>query len=177
MSDLSNLMDVKKILDQIGVTYWLDAGTLLLAYRDQKFDETDVDLCFYEDDFQKVQSNLQLFIEKGFKIAAFYTHPCAKATEITLARNGQKLDLWQKVKRGDKAWWLSFNGPTYIPHVVDWKFFEKLDTFEIWGEKWLIPSHTEGFLEAVYGEDWDVPDPNWNWATDPKCINYDWSIE
>ena len=38
-----NLLDIKKILDELKIVFWLDAGTLLGAYRDKDFCEGDED--------------------------------------------------------------------------------------------------------------------------------------
>jgi hypothetical protein len=40
-----------------------------------------------------------------------------------------------------------------------------------------IPSDTEKFLVEAYGEKWKIPDSNWKWWQDPKCIDLEWNID
>jgi GT2 family glycosyltransferase len=173
---VDNLYAAKEVLDELGLTFWLEAGTLLLAYRDGKVDETDIDISVY--DIQKVEDNLDKFYDKGFVLGHKFEHPTGLATEISLSRNNIKLDVWTKEFRDGQGWWLSYKdgGATPIPHHVDEKHFKTLDTLDIWGHKWNIPSETEEFLTKVYG-DWRTPNPNWRWWCDPVCIDYSWEIK
>lgn len=174
---VDNLYAAKEVLDELGLTFWLEAGTLLLAYRDGAVDETDTDISVY--DIDTVINNLDKFEDKGFSLIHQFDHPTGLATEISLRRNGIKLDIWTKEFRDGQGWWLSYkmnDENPYIPHHVDEKHFKKLDKLSIWGFEWNIPSDTEKFLTAVYG-DWKTPNPEWVWWRDPKCIDYDWEIK
>jgi phosphorylcholine metabolism protein LicD len=170
---IENLLDAKKILDKLGITFWLEAGTLLLAYRDRKVDTTDIDICVY--DIQKVIDNLDKFEDEGFELLYHFTHPSGLAPQLTLIRNGIPLDVWTREFRDGEGWWLSYKDDTFIPHHVPEKHFKKLDKLKIWGKTWNIPSEVEEFLTRVYG-DWEVKNPGWVWWRDPKCIDYDWEI-
>jgi hypothetical protein len=167
---VENLYAAKEVLDELGLTFWLTAGTLLLAYRDQKVDETDTDIGVY--DIKTVTDNLDKFYEKGFTLYRYYD---GIVPEITLVRNGIHMDIWTKAFRDGQAWWCSYSNVP-IPHHVDERHYKTLDTIEIWGETWNVPSDTEKFLEACYG-DWKTPNPDWRWDIDPKCIDYNWRIE
>jgi phosphorylcholine metabolism protein LicD len=174
---VENLYAAKEVLDELGLTFWLEAGTLLLAYRDGEVDETDIDISVY--DIQKVLDNLDKFYEKGFGLYKIYTHPSGLATEVSLRREGIKMDIWTKEFRDGRGWWLSYkmnDENPYIQHHVDEKHFKKLDTYEIWGNKWNIPSDIHKFLKAVYG-DWQTKNPEWVWWRDPKCIDRNWEIK
>ncbi|MCK9463336.1 MAG: glycosyltransferase [Proteobacteria bacterium] len=172
---VENLYKAKEILDELNLTFWLEAGTLLLAYRDGKVDETDTDICVF--DIQTVLNNLHLFENVGFEVHKIYTHPSGLATELTLKRNNIKMDIWTREFRNGEGWWLSFDGDKYIPHHVDEKYFDTLGKLDIWGFEWNIPSSIEEYLEKIYGPNWRIPDPNWRWNTDPFCIDYDYPIE
>lgn len=67
---LKNLKDAKKILDEEGVEYWLDYGTLLGAMREGKIIEWDCDIDFgtFNYNWEKIFSTLYKFKEKGFRI-------------------------------------------------------------------------------------------------------------
>jgi hypothetical protein len=170
---VENLYVAKEILDELGLTFWLTAGTLLLAYRDQRVDETDIDISVY--DIQTVIKNLDKFYDKGFVLKRHYTNGTGLADQLTLERNNIDFDIWTKEFRDGQAWWCSYSNVP-IPHHVDERHYKTLDTIEIWGETWNVPSDTEKFLEACYG-DWRTPNPDWRWWCDPVCIDYDWDIK
>lgn len=168
---IENLKIVKGLLDKLGIVFWLEAGTLLLAYRDGKMDTTDIDISVYST--LDVLPHLWMFEENGFTIHHIFGE--GEPTEISLKRNGVKIDIWPKLFRDGQVWWLAYSNKP-IPQHVDEKHCKTLDTLEIWGEKWNIPSDVEGYLKANYG-DWKTPNSNWNWKTDPKSIDYDWSLK
>jgi len=68
INDLLN--DVKSILEQEGVFFWLDFGSLLAAIRDKKYFTWDKDLDFgiFYDDIDKVLGSLKIFEDKGYHI-------------------------------------------------------------------------------------------------------------
>jgi hypothetical protein len=167
---INNLKDVKKILNKEGIVFWLEAGTLLLAYRDKKIDETDIDISVYST--LNLIPIMDKFTNEGFEV--HHILGSGEATEITLERDGVKLDIWPKLFRDGQVWWAAYSDRP-IPQHVDERHCRTLDTLEIWGEKWNIPHDVEGYLEANYG-DWRTPNPDWNWAVDPISIDYNWEI-
>jgi len=60
---VENLGDVKQILDDAGVKYWLDYGTLLGAVRDGKFIpwDNDIDLGAMSTESDKIIAKLPEF--------------------------------------------------------------------------------------------------------------------
>jgi lipopolysaccharide cholinephosphotransferase len=71
----SNLRLVKEVLDEFGIEFWLDAGTLLGAIRDGEIIEwdNDIDLCMWNDDRKKLF--LVLHELKRRKIKFKLAHP------------------------------------------------------------------------------------------------------
>ena len=67
---VENLKEIKRILDDAGVKYWLDFGTLLGAVRDGKFIpwDTDIDLGMMCAEGCKVIARIEEFEKKGFKV-------------------------------------------------------------------------------------------------------------
>jgi len=45
--------------------------------------------------------------------------------------------------------------------IFQWRvprqYFEQLGTMEFYGMTFNIPSHVEGYLKCVYGDDWKIP--------------------
>ena len=62
---IQNLEDIKRIFDNLNISFWLDGGALLGAYRDKDFpagDEDDIDLgCLY----YAVHDKLDLIISEA----------------------------------------------------------------------------------------------------------------
>ena len=67
---VENLKEIKDIFDKVGITFWLDSGTLLGAVRDGKIIEwdVDVDLGTWYDNIKQIISAFPLFKEKGFQV-------------------------------------------------------------------------------------------------------------
>lgn len=178
-----NLLDVRKILNELGITFWLEAGTLLALVRGGELfshDWQDQDIGIYGEDCEKLINNLDKFKDIGFGIYHIFEHPCKKGTEIAISRNGSKIDIFTKPKRDGYRWWLSFRKIDdkwdYIPHKYEARFYNKLHRIKKWDVIWNIPSDTFNYLEGTYGE-WQTPNHDWEWWKDPKCIDRRWEIK
>jgi len=75
---VENLGDVKQILDDAGVKYWLDYGTLLGAVRDGKFIpwDNDIDLGAMSTESDKIIAKLPEFEREGFTVDVTDTVIC-----------------------------------------------------------------------------------------------------
>lgn len=67
---VENLREVKDVFDKVGITFWLDFGTLLGIIRDGKIIEwdVDVDIGTWYSNKDKIVSAFPLFKEKGFRV-------------------------------------------------------------------------------------------------------------
>jgi len=86
-----NLLDIKKILDELKIVFWLDAGTLLGAYRDKDFcegDEDDVDLCTWSSYLALKEDIVRKAVELGFDLLHEWE------LEICLERGGARVDIF-----------------------------------------------------------------------------------
>jgi len=97
-----NLGDVKQILDDAGVKYWLSYGTLLGAVRDGKFipwDITDIDLSTMCTESYKIIATIPEFERKGFVVNV-------TDTTIDFLRKPVPVDISLLRSKGDSAWGL-----------------------------------------------------------------------
>ena len=64
---LEILLYFKDFCERHNITYWLDSGTLLGAYRNEGFIEwdDDVDICILKNDYDKLISNLSVELKKN----------------------------------------------------------------------------------------------------------------
>lgn len=145
------LKDAKKILDGLGIVFWLDGGTLLGAHRDKDFckdDEDDIDLCTWIN--YKDATILAAFLEAGFTIHHEWE------TQYAFRKNGIKIDLFFNMKKGKNAYTFLYSGDTKIPVVIPAHFYEELKKIRFDGKDYNAPRDIEEYLELKYG-DWKTP--------------------
>jgi len=173
------LKELKKILDELECTFWLSAGTLLFAIRENKLSEDDIDLGMRDCCYQILMDNLDKIKEAGFGISQEYSHPSGLGREITLEKNGTKIDIFETHYRDGFAWWMSYAPWAGVPHIV-YKvpvlFLHELMGITFLDEEWLIPNYPAQYLILCYGK-WWVPEKNWKYYEDPLCIDQEWEIK
>ena len=100
---IKNLKEIKHILDDAGVKYWLDLGTLLGAVRDGKFIpwDTDIDISTMCTELNKIIKKISKIEQKGFKVditdVAFCIHRVDDPATININFSFYR-------PQGDKAW-------------------------------------------------------------------------
>jgi len=151
-----NLIDFKGILDYLGVSFWLDGGTLLGAIRDKDFcdgDADDVDICAYVTDMDKVSRIVKMAETVGFEL--YIQWPL----QIAMKRGGSKIDLFFNVydRHYDVYWTCLYKGKLIEKYIViPQKFYHNLSPIEFKGEEFYTPSYVEEYLTLKYG-DWKTP--------------------
>ena len=151
-----NLLDVKEVLDSVGLKFWLTNGTSLAAHREKDWIpwDDDVDLDVMMEDYMQIRAVLrEKFINEGFIVRDRHTesHTLAK---MALFRDGEKtalrpLYLDPNHKEGHLY---RFRRDYKYPR----KFYETTGTIEFMGETFNIPSPVEEWLTYVY-RDWKTP--------------------
>jgi hypothetical protein len=148
-----NLKEVKQVLDEAGITFFLREGTLLGAIRDGGLIpwDDDVDICsifglhvFSEDEVERIARTVR---SRGFL--------------VRIGRNSQYTVVAMVRDTAPISW--SCN------HVVDdavlmfpavrlpMRLFTDLKRTDFLGEEFLVPHPPEEYLAAKYGKDWRVP--------------------
>jgi hypothetical protein len=158
-----NLLEVKEVLDSVGLKFWLTNGTALAAYRDQDWipwdDDVDLDVMM-EDFLPKHDAIKELLIDRGFVVRSKnIDNPKIAKVAVFRSENplsGQKLAL--------RPLYLD---PSYEDNKYrlrqDYKYpkmfyeNENASTIEFMGETFNIPSPPEKFIEYAYGKNWNVP--------------------
>ena len=80
-------------------------------------------------------------------------------------------------------WWvrrLSFGlcakfGERHIAMVLPSHFIDRLSNINFYGRSFPVPYPTEGYLAALYGDDWRTPKQNWRWE-DTQAIDKDFFV-
>jgi glycerol-3-phosphate cytidylyltransferase len=160
---LKNLIDLDKIFRDNKVPYWLQDGTLLGYYRDKDFisHDLDTDIGVMYDDFSiKILEDSK---KMGFEYY-FLGYPDS-CFEITFIRDNIRTDLFFYYRSEDYIYHSAFIQNTRIDYRYK-KFNLKESVFL--GHKFLVPSDELEFILTKYGENWKIPDVNWNYAYSPK---------
>ncbi len=183
---ISLLFDVKKIIEELSLRYWIEGGTLLGAVRDKKLIPWDHDI-----DMGMINSS-DLEIKKLIKKLKKKFYVSVKSFDDT--EGNWKLGSFRVIKVYPKKniffkdklcldifiYYLgsipSVNGKVY-KYVVWGKnafhkrsFFDTLEEIDFYGKKISVPSNYENFLEVKYGPTWKTPNKKWNVALDDGSV-------
>ncbi|NQT62749.1 MAG: LicD family protein [Candidatus Marinimicrobia bacterium] len=171
-----------EILEDMGIHYWLDFGTLLGLIRENKLIDWDKDM------------DLSVRFESEEKmeqmISALGKHHPVKTLPPSVRPGIWKLGRYRTVKTFHQKYGLirtephldfftQYRGlyenqsePTYrsviagLNNEIPASFVDELDSFQFEGHEYAIPNHAEDFLALRYGADWRTPKSDWSPAFD-----------
>lgn len=152
-SDLNNrnkgLIDISKILQMHKVPFMLSDGVLLGAIRDRNFIKWDWDVELsvkVEDIYSKSDDLLESLKENDFLLTNVTLR--WKNYKICANKYGTKYSLIGFFEQGQNRMRSAWVYPS--------EFFDKLEEHSFLGNKYMIPSPPENYLEYQYG-DWKTP--------------------
>ena len=118
-SAIKVLKEIKNILDDGDIEYWLDHGALLGAVRDGKFIrwDNDIDLGILSTEVSKVVEKIPEIEREGFRVFV-------EDRRIAIRKNSTSIDFYIHKIDGDKAWrmWYVPGIPpeSKIKRRIDW---------------------------------------------------------
>lgn len=147
------LIELKSIMDEFGVRFFLRQGTCLGAVRDKAFipwdDDLDIGIILGHDGFseESIPSLLQAFIEHGYYVDS---EPAESLIISTLSKDNLRIDLlFHRIVNGQVYHWPGVWFPA--------RLFDNLTTIEFLGTNFLVPSPPEEYLKIKYGPEWKTP--------------------
>lgn len=177
------LESVADALENLGVRYWLDSGTLLAAYRDKNINiyDHDLDIRVFENEVDK---NKLADIIRAFWLCGFnciYDSRPQKA-EVQL-RNRYLIQLDFKLCYQNELylWYYCWRRPSPIPmvHLYPKDFFHPMGEIELLGRTYPCPQPIQEYICYHYGAEWELfkvsledaneTDATWDYMKDPPC--------
>jgi len=170
------ILKVKKILEDNNVTYWLDTGNLLEAYRGDIIEHnfTDADFGAFIEDWQTIKTLFSNHAEIGFK--RIWRGEIAIYNKLNPKEH---LDFFLYTFKGEKGWLHD-----YVPHSITGHYdLERglihdkakifpLKTINYLGQVFPCPNDIEHHLKIRYG-DWRNPNSKWTYQeAENQDINY-----
>jgi len=162
------LLDLKQLLDYNRITFWLQTGTLLGAVRDGDFikhDPNDIDISLDIKDRWKVKEILD---NSDFKYKWQWDKELAVYKGNTVHPH---IDLFFHTFDEKSGYCYSYK-PNRITHKwnEEWRMeipktlIVPLKQIDFLGTKFNVPNNPESYLENLYGKDWRIPNPKWEFT-------------
>lgn len=154
-------------MDASGLTYWLEFGTLLGAYRDGDFipNDLDIDVGAYLEDAHSIYLTLA---QHGFRLVRDFHVVGENGLEQTYEYHGATIDVMYFYKYKGLLW---CNGATF---PRKWNKVVKIQVTAHWfkpfgvthmnfkGKKVAIPDNVEEHLIEIFGLGYKVYDPDFS---------------
>jgi cytidyltransferase-like protein len=171
-----------KILDLMGVKWWIDAGTCLGAIREANFIgyDPDIDVGIWTDKPTEVSEDLIERMKKAdFALVHRWAGPDGRLTELSFHKAEVKIDVFFFFERNGLAWHGAY-GPEnengtgeynrFLSHVFTLSLFSELKVVDFVGLKVKVPNPVEQYLTERYGPDWKTPKKDYQYWMDCRAI-------
>ena len=154
---------------------WLDFGTLLGFYRENDFINHDLDMDFgiIINDYDDFLEKEKYLIKKGFsRTKEFYYKN--RLVELSYSYKGLNVDfiVYRRkadVIESDTIFFMTnaLGKPTRY-EVYNYRLpFSELEGHNFKAVEIKVPNNTREYLSKLYGEDFEVPNTNYNWKENP----------
>lgn len=165
---LNALKDMDSVMKEANIPYFLARGTMLGCHRNGKFIEYDKDMdigVFYED-FKISIEELAVIAEKyGFKFI-YMNGTLEKGLQLSYINNRATIDIFLFYKENKGRYSAAYYGyKRFIKFIYDEFNTQKIKFFDT---EFYAPDNIEKYLLTEYGENWNKPDPDYCWYTQPN---------
>lgn len=162
---------VENALKDSGAIYYVCSGTLLGLIREGKFIDWDFDIDYavvMTDDFTFNELE-KILVSNGFKKTREFKLD-GELTEQSYAIGKLNIDFFAHFREENYMrdyFYVYIEGETYenpnqrTPYIRILPLVNEIKKIKFDDVEVSVPSNSEELLEAMYNEDWFVPNPNW----------------
>ena len=180
------LLDATDIMNEAGIDYSLDSGTLIGIVRDGDLIpwDDDIDFCIPDRDMDKFLGLLNEFRKRGYWVSERYMRYSLEGVWTTknlqaikirnkdwgFIRGRVKADFNFRYKHENEYFWYMLGAD----HICksDQKYYDSCEEIDYENRSVKVPAHYKAFLTEKYG-DWQTPDKNYSVKTDDRmAIDY-----
>ena len=154
---------------------WLDFGTLLGYYRENDFISHDLDMDFgvQVSSFEEFEVIEKYLINNGFnRTKEFYFNK--NLVELSYSYKGLNVDFIIYNKENDRVssdtifFMTNALGKPTRYEVYNYSLpFSELEEHNFKAVEIKVPNNAREYLSKLYGEDFEVPNTNYNWKENP----------
>lgn len=154
---------------------WLDFGTLLGFYRENDFINHDLDMDFgiIINDYDDFLEKEKYLIKKGFsRTKEFYYKN--RLVELSYSYKGLNVDFIVYCRKADVIesdtifFMTNALGKPTRYEVYNYSLpFSELEEYNFKAVEIKVPNNAREYLSKLYGEDFEVPNTNYNWKENP----------
>ena len=147
------LIDIKRILDQLGAVFFIASGTCLGAIRDGQFIEWDDEMDMGSViglnglDEKTIDRGITAFEDNGYYV---HVDRSSRHIGVHVVKESIRADWTCHRIVGDSV----FQYPGVRTPIA---LFTQLKEIDFIGEKFLVPNPPEKYLETKYGSNWATP--------------------
>ena len=153
ISAAERLIDIKRILDQLGAVFFIASGTCLGAVRDGQFIEWDDEMDMGSViglnglDEKTIDRGITAFEDNGYYV---HVDRSSRHIGVHVVKESIRADWTCHRIVGDSV----FQYPGVRTPLA---LFTQLKEIDFIGEKFLVPNPPEKYLETKYGSNWATP--------------------
>tara|TARA_B100001013_G_scaffold340912_1_gene264753 strand:+ start:134 stop:1063 length:930 start_codon:yes stop_codon:yes gene_type:complete len=147
------LIDIKRILDQLGAVFFIASGTCLGAVRDGQFIEWDDEMDMGSViglnglDEKTINRGIAAFEDNGYYV---HVDRSSRHIGVHVVKGSIRADWTCHRIVGDSVF-------QYPGVRTPLELFTQLKEIDFIGEKFLVPNPPEKYLETKYGSNWATP--------------------
>ena len=147
------LIDIKRILDQLGAVFFIASGTCLGAVRDGQFIEWDDEMDMGSViglnglDEKTIDRGIAAFEDNGYYV---HVDRSSRHIGVHVVKGSIRADWTCHRIVGDSVF-------QYPGVRTSLELFTQLKEIDFIGEKFLVPNPPEKYLETKYGSNWATP--------------------
>lgn len=177
------LKEFEEVNNQLGHKIWIEAGTLLGYVREGAILAHDIDMDFAmlnPKDASELDRIIEFLAERNFVLNRKLVYK-GDVKEISFSYNGLNVDiiLFERVNEKVISTTMIWYGMNALNKPVDIEAFyyelpmEELEQVSFMDATTYVPTNSVDYLKGYYGEDYLIPNTNYDWRKNPIYVSVD----